>query len=224
MAKFKIGDAWFRTKGAAKRDIKGLLKCYSNVPGNVAEVGASLLMDLLKMHPEAEQKIGVGVASFNVRKNPPYNTPGFWITRIDGSETDFSYLACFNAPTVEQDAKAAFRAEVDAQVFEFRRDTFGSGREVRCSVTGEVLEFAGSHVDHIVPFREILSKFITVDGLDLSTTEVEPTSDGETLNRLVDRDMAKRWFDYHMEHATLRMVTAFANLSLLRRTNQNQTP
>ena len=82
------------------RDIstkKALQKHFSEMLHS-AELGTALdntqaieLLWLLNQHPEAAEKIGVGVAGFFVKINPPYNSRGFGIIRVDSSFTDFSY-------------------------------------------------------------------------------------------------------------------------------------
>ena len=50
------------------------------------------------MHPEAGDKIGPGVDSFSVERAPgrSFGTRCFWVTRSDGTRTEFSYLTCLS--------------------------------------------------------------------------------------------------------------------------------
>lgn len=51
------------------------------------------LLELLKKHPYAGEKVGVGVKHFTV-ENAKGGTRCFYITRIDGSRSDFSFMKC----------------------------------------------------------------------------------------------------------------------------------
>lgn len=55
-----------------------------------------IVMKALKKHPEADQKIGVGVTSIFVQQTIQYrDSYCFHVKRVDGSEEDFSYNYCF---------------------------------------------------------------------------------------------------------------------------------
>ena len=103
------------------------------------------LLDLLALHPEADQKVGVGVDHFDVRQNG--TTVGFWVVRSDQTETDFSFISCLRAPTHEEQVRAAMREAVRDQKFFFRDAEFSAGA-VHCPVTGEALTPETSHVHH----------------------------------------------------------------------------
>lgn len=73
----RYGDEEAIEDRADHDDLIALLECYDSV-----------IVD-------GPSKIGGGVGSFFRRRNTGegYSTPGFWVRRVDGSETDFSYLA-----------------------------------------------------------------------------------------------------------------------------------
>jgi len=212
--KITIGSTEFRTKKAAGDAIREIL--YSYRPGmTVNSENSGFLMDVLRCHPEAEAKIGAGVESFQVQRN--YATVGFWITRIDGSRTDFSFIACLSPPTKRQNVMAALRAEIRDQIALFRRAAFGSESEIKCEVTGEPITESNSHADHIRPFIQLAEEFLDLEGLTVDEVGVIPTADGKLFNALSDRVLAVKWHSYHRMCAELRMVTAAANMGILRR-------
>ena len=87
-----IGHLRFDTKGAAEEFIQGILYRYDiKVP--VTGDDHEFLMDLLKKHPKAIEKIGVGVKHFTIEPSKG-GTRCFYVTRIDGSHDDFSYAKC----------------------------------------------------------------------------------------------------------------------------------
>ena len=211
--KLQLGGHLFSSKAAATEAIRGVLYRYPIGATVTNPDDVALLTDLLARHPKSAAKIGCGVASFQVEQNIP--SRGFWLTRCDGSRTDWSYLSCLTPPSHLQDVYAALRTEVRCQVQAFKLRAFSDG-PVRCAVTGDVVTLDNAHVDHDPPFVDLVARFLVSLGLSIEHIQVEAKADGETERRLVDRELAARWSDYHYASAGLRIVTPFANLSILR--------
>ncbi|WP_244442965.1 DCL family protein [Candidatus Phaeomarinobacter ectocarpi] len=55
---------------------------------------AEHLLNLVASHPNAADKIGVGIESFSVR-TADYGSRCFWVNRTDGSTEKFSFRACY---------------------------------------------------------------------------------------------------------------------------------
>jgi hypothetical protein len=209
-----VGRLFFPTKKVLLEACRDLLSCYE--PGDfvVDTEHAQFLRDLLDRHPERDQKVGCGLEAFFVDVAHPHRTNCFWIRRVDGTTTDFSFVQCVRPPTPEQDARDALRAEVRDQVDAFRRSRFCSSSPVRCEITGAVLSHDTCHVDHESPkFRELVDQFAASEGRALSDFATSPTADGVTTETLVDRALAARWKNFHAERAKLRLVTVEANLT-----------
>ena len=103
---------FFETKLARREHFKRMLAEHPiGVP--IPEPDDGDLRDLIELHPDAAEKIGVGVAYFFVQPNPPYNTRGFQICRSDGTQESFSYQACLNGrPSPLAEVSTAMRLEV----------------------------------------------------------------------------------------------------------------
>jgi hypothetical protein len=87
-----FGDLTFRTKDEARRFLKEMLGRYQ--PGDsVAAKDEQVLRFALARHPDATEKIGVGVAKFEVH-SADYGTKCFWARRVDGTLERFSYASC----------------------------------------------------------------------------------------------------------------------------------
>ena len=85
-----IGSRTFDTKGTAIEFIQGILYRYDlRVP--ITGDDHDCVMDLLRKHPKAAEKIGVGVKHFTIEPAEG-GTRCFYITRVDGSRDDFSFL------------------------------------------------------------------------------------------------------------------------------------
>lgn len=211
----RIGEIEFKTKKAATAAVREILYRYQ--PGDtLTDSDAEFMLGVLCRHPEADEKVGCGVSSIQVEQNGP--TVGFWLTRRDGSRTDFSFVACITPPTKEAEAKAAMRLEIRNQIERYRESVFARRDETRCPIGGDTITKATCHVDHASPtFTELVRGFLTIEGKALRDVAVLPTTDGSTTTIMADRDLAARWSEYHRAHATLRTVSRAANLSTLRR-------
>lgn len=88
----QIGSMHFARKSDATRFFRDMLNRYA--PGDdVSPADTILLRALLERHPEATQKMGVGITGFKVR-SADYNTQCFWVSRSNGSTEKFSFYAC----------------------------------------------------------------------------------------------------------------------------------
>ncbi|WP_126976678.1 DCL family protein [Frigidibacter oleivorans] len=88
-----IGSLHFERKGDAADFFRDMLYKY-DLGDKVTDSDAEILSELVAMHPEAEEKIGCGIASFSVR-SADFGTRCFWVNRTDGSTIKFSFKACF---------------------------------------------------------------------------------------------------------------------------------
>lgn len=218
--KVQIGDHFFASKRDAAEHVRSIL--YGYRPGEtVSSEHAVFLADLLDAHPDRAAKFGPGVMSFQVEWN--MGTPGFWLTRVDGTRTDFSYIKCLTPPTELARVKAAFRTEVRDQVTNFKFRAFEACPSPACPFTGERLSFGRCHVDHDPPFDELLATFAGLNGLELQHVQLGPSVDGGMWIRLADRRLAGLWHAYHRDNAGLRVVSIRANLSILRTRDRRQS-
>jgi len=108
----QLGHHVFETKKSAQEHFKAILNTPQRLPHRLAPTEAADLLSLLQYHPRAADKIGSGVLAFDVDmapRIPGANVPTrcFWVVRVDGSRTDFSYIKC-----LDHAGKAAARAPV----------------------------------------------------------------------------------------------------------------
>ena len=106
MAKYtySFGGRAYPSKKAVKdrcRDLLGLTAPFS-------EEDSSFLADLLALHPEADEKVGCGVVRFYA-DGDGWGKVCFWLERLDGGKTDWSFLACLDPPTHVDEVRAAMR-------------------------------------------------------------------------------------------------------------------
>lgn len=213
-----IGDKIFASKTAADDACKAILHRYPI--GDIVSDGAdhAFLWDVLMLHPRADEKVGVGIVRFEVRRNPKYpSRRSFFLIRTDGSETDFGYGKCLDPPSPEREVDATLRHLVTDQIQDFLRRAFSAQQIVHCAASGVVIAHPNdAHVDHAPPtFFELVARFIVDAGGPSRFTLAR--ADGQIGARLADDALAARWLEFHRQNAKLQVVTIKANLSDLRR-------
>lgn len=87
-----IGGRHFETQKAANLFIQELLNSQP-LKTPISEPDHSFLCALVSRHPHAAKKAGAGIKHFTVEP-AMHGTRCFYITRADGSKTDFSYFKC----------------------------------------------------------------------------------------------------------------------------------
>lgn len=213
----RVGDIVFASKDALKKACQEVLYAYDLGQTVTEPLYDAFLRELLLRHSKTEIKIGVGVASFQIEQGEPRGRC-FWLTRVDGTRTYFSYPACIRGEdlTPEKKATLAFRHEIRDQLIAFKQSVF-TGSDVRCALTGVMVDFYSSHVDHVYPLQRLQQDFLLGEHLSLSQIAVQQWQEGEQQRGgarilFLDRDFATRWSEYHQKHAVLRVTSPEANL------------
>ncbi len=210
-----VGDEIFESKAAVKRRVQPMLKRV----GLLSPEDEKFMRDLLLRHRRAESKIGVGIKAIRTWKVPPYNTIGFYIDRVDGSGTDFSYLQCIEPDTTADWFAAACRTAIVPQVVAAREVAFGNSDVTSCAVTGVRVTRRDHHVDHAPPwtFKVIVDAFIQEYEIDVDAVPLLGRTDNETVKSFAEPEASRLFAEYHQERAELRVVSKHANLSVLRK-------
>jgi Protein of unknown function (DUF3223) len=207
---FTLGKKTFKTKKAAGEEVRRVL--HSTELGKKLEGEEhDLVRALLSLHPQATQKVGVGVIAIYVRDGG-WNSRCFWVRRADGSETDFSYRECFTPSTHQQQVLAAMRRAIFDQVLEFKNQKFSGMVKIRCEASDELIGPDECDVDHFDPtFRQIVDDFFQTTGWNFENIRVRPTADGQLGDELADSPLSELWQAFHNTKAKLRIVTKKIN-------------
>lgn len=216
---YEIAGVTYRTKAALEERIRSIL--YA-VPLGTRLDGENLefMYAVLERHPDADQKIGSGVAGIRVDRPPAYGGRCFFVDRDDGSSTDFSFKECLRPSTKLEQFKAAARNEIADQKIEFKLAFFRENAARRCPDTGELLTLDSAHVDHAgdYPFERILAEFIDTHRVDVDAVELTgKRQDNVAEERFAEPALAAAFARFHQERAKFEVVSRRANLSLRRR-------
>lgn len=220
MHPFTIGGFLFRTKKAAQEEIRRRLALYADTEPFRGE-DEQFFLDLLEHHPQATIKIGCGVKGFSVARNPAYPTRCLYLIRTDGSSTDWNWTECLRPTPHHMKVRRALRALLEPQMLAFKQRFFdGAGGCVCCPITGALLLFTTAHVDHIPPltFERLFQDFVQAEHLDLASVQLSTEGkDNVYQDTLADESLAARWLAFHGDRAKLRVISAHANLSVVKR-------
>lgn len=182
---------------------------YSGLRGPIVNsADLAFLAALFNQHPAADSKLGCGIERIEIRLNR-FNSPGFWIVRRDGSETDISYRVCISGARSHRSlVLSALRHAVVDQVMDFKASAMHAG--ARCALTGQPLD-EKCHVDHTPPFIELAQEFAALHG-GFDAVHIEPSADGMIGRGLADVVLRDQWCEFHRKRATLSLVTPEANI------------
>lgn len=152
--------------------------------GFILESDILFLNDIIKNHPEYELKEGKGILYFFIKKTQ-WNSNGFWIKRIDGSETDFSYNQCLLPRTHLQEVKSACRyAIAEDMILQARR---------------------GYIAHHEIPFIEIFNLWIK--DKDIENLELNDTEDNCVIIKFKDNKISEDFRIFHNSIAKIKEIT-----------------
>jgi hypothetical protein len=218
---FEIGGETFKTKKSLVERIQKILHAYTEGQSlNIPDF--KFMLDVLHLHPSMEQKVGCGVASMQVKKNPIYpSNRGFWLVRTDDTSTDFSFNKCLSPSSRKEKVQRAFRSAIEPYCFSFKQrffDNISDGTTV-CEYTGKHIKFLGSHVDHKPPntFQKLFDDFLTENNLDVNQIETYGAGlDNVIQSEIADIELKNCWIQFHNERAELRVISAEANWSHVR--------
>lgn len=172
-----------------------------------------VLLCLFSSHPRAQQKLQ-DLQHITVHLNTSWGrgTREFVVIDHRGNETPISYRKCINAPDAYLEFVKACRHSIVNQILRFKRDAFTKNMYTRCPLSNAIISTKSSDVDHIIPFRQLVAKFIVHKNWTHKTLDkigyLRPTRGGVQFE---DRKLDQEFQDYHARHARLRVVGSRAN-------------
>lgn len=193
--KIEVGGIIFDDKTSLKQHIQSIV-AETSLGEDVGENHLPFLIALLSRHARAKEKIGSGVKTFRAVKNG-YGNKALHLIRLEGTSVEFSWTKCIVDQPHHAAVKEAFRAIVSEQIIIFKYKTLKENPH--CALTGWPVDSSNCDVDHAHPdtFMELLKQFLG----DVPVESVQVKN-----KKLVDRDMAVRWWGFHKTEAKLRLV------------------
>jgi hypothetical protein len=208
---------------------RAILHAYADGDEIIDAAHHSDLVALLERYDDAitdtPSKIGTGIVRFERRLNvgAGFATPGFWVERADGSWTDFSFPTAISAKPKPQSQEFAdacrgvvasdLRA---AKLRHFKSHGDEQGR-VPCDITGQLITIDEAHLDHAHwPFGTLIAMFREARGWHevIPTGTLTAPQNQQTTTTFADPAIASAFKAFHRRTATLRVISAKANLSM----------
>lgn len=206
-----IGDIQFRTKTAAKDEIRRRIGQYE--AGDTLSLADQVFFEeLFKLHGEYSEKVGAGIKHIQVERDFHRNRC-LYIHRTDGSETDISWVHCVQPASTKTVVSAAFRRAVKERVMTFKSDQLSEG--CHCPILNIPLDYANSHVAYTeYSFDSLLDNFLSQEGVTFESIDlINPNpDDSDQRGILKDPDLKAQWDQYHELNARLTLMSAEANL------------
>jgi 5-methylcytosine-specific restriction endonuclease McrA len=171
---------------------------------------ACIISELLSLHPDASEKLGIGLKHIEVGRSPQKTHNCFYVVRLDGSKDNFSYKNCIEKCSqnrlIEKRRIAAYREAVQQQIIDFRF----SEHNPCCQICGSTDNL---QVDHEINFISLVNDFES--GREYVPTTFENADGTLYSKRFLDCDAEFRsfWQQYHYNHATLRLLCQQCNLT-----------
>lgn len=206
-----VGSLYFENKTQLKKYASKVKDKYQ-IGADVSAEDTPFLKDLIQRHPYPNEKIKCGIAKFRVDLDG-YGNKQFRLVRIDGTETDFSYIRCANGYTrilgIEKFMRAA-RLSINPQIMDYKRQYFYScsedGTTAPCEATGKTMGWHDADIHHVTPFKEIAEKFLDENGIDPDAISYKMGSDNHVGIEFADLFTQTAFQQYHAKHAKLMCV------------------
>ena len=215
------GKSW-TTQTAALEHFKRMLHRYKNGATIDQVEDHDDLLALVERFDQANgddrNKIGAGISHFERRVNSShgYATPGFWLVRIDHTETDFSYVRSVKmAPqSILERYYGACRSAIATSLAatkqrQFDRFSDSEGR-IPCDVSGVLLKASDAQLRHAAPFfSDIIRTYREHKDWSLEDLEklLTPSADAQTDNAFLDEDDSADFRCWHRSKAILHIVS-----------------
>lgn len=215
------GKSW-QTQTAALEHFKMMLARYGD--GDVIDnsLDRNDLLALVKRYDMTElsgqSKLGAGVERFERRLNQGdgYSTSGFWIVRVDGTETDFSYITAVKGQPkpVAQEYYDACRNAVNLALQRKKQEQFDrfaddQGR-LQCDVTGTLVTYGEAQLRHAKPWFRVMVEEFRIERnwqWDQVGQHLTLAKDSQISTQFLDEKIAKAFREYHHMRAILRIVS-----------------
>jgi len=204
----------FPTKKAVATHVRAVVERYLDHV-DLAEEDFSFLQELLTHHPWAAQKMGAGVKRIWIADSGRKNRC-FFLERVDGSRTDFSWLQCLSPKDYRLDFHKACRAVIEPVMNTFRLNFLRNNPRAVCEVLKVPLNLGNSHCDHKAPntFLVLVEDFLREGNLVLNEDLFLLHQDGMIGCCFASASLAAGWLAYHNQRSVLRVISATANLRL----------
>jgi len=213
--KYNIYNVSFSSKKSAEGKAREIL--YKDIIGTYLDKeDFNFMMACFEyFHVDWEQKKGQSGIKNIIRNNDNYRKPCFWIKRYDDSETDISFIiSSIEKKKLYREFSAAMREAVKDQIRDFKKKSFLNNEVLICPINKIEVTLNECHVDHHNPsFDDLVKQFIEINTIKLTNELFPPSEDGRMHYVITDDTITKKFYDFHLSNAILRITSANGNLT-----------
>lgn len=197
----KILDKEFKTKKAFGDYVSNWLKDHRHKTiSDKSSYEYRFLLELLKRHPNAEEKMGYPIDAFFVTKaTSKYDASATYILNSQG-KLDFSWRSCISGKgkSVDANLKSAMRVSIISQIEEFKQSK--PNKCERCIVGEMELE-----VDHYPDFSDLVKEFLKGRRDIPKQFDDHPRLHKATFKKS-DLKFEAEWWVFHKNNASLMLL------------------
>jgi len=221
--KIEINKIIFKNKKEAQEYARQIL--YNGPVGSLLNDSESEFMRayFIYFHSNWKQKFGIGLKEFKrVKDHLTGRYKAFEVIRKDGSKTDISYIASKkNKINKMRDFKKALRDVIYPQILEYKLSILPKiESRVNCQISGISISRWDCHIDHFDPtFEEIVQNFIVMENITNVDQLILQNKDNQYVPKIVDSELADRFYQYHLKVAKLRPLHQIENLKRKKKEN-----
>ena len=205
----QVGTNVFKTKKQLGESVRALLRGHVGETIKEKDPAFGFLLDVIKRHPRAEEKIGYGISSIEVGYNR-LNKKAIEINlnRKDGTKTDISWVRCISGIKMSYEAKliSAMREAIWPQIKSYYDWVSADFAGFICEECEIDLNGDLSHVDHVIPFKDLAKHFLGLYSPPESFDDCEQTNRAKFKKDQNSAQFKKAWIEYHESCAKLRLL------------------
>jgi hypothetical protein len=211
--KYYIGKLEFKTKKECENYTRNIIYNLGCCIINKDHPQFNFFDNLIKNHPNYEDKKGIGINYFYIQPNPfikkYYQT---MIKRLDDSDTDFSWIYCcqFKERTAYNELIRAMRIAIKDDIINYKQKQ----SKLICNFCKNENElYENYHVDHNNPsFQTLKDNFLQ----SIKNTIPSLFDDCKIYNTPIfkdkDKDFKNEWIEYHNKNCNLQILCRDCNL------------
>jgi len=200
-------------------------ECEINVRNRLIEIGITksvrdnsienynFFIDLCKRYPLQNEKLK-NVIDFEVKRNA-LNKKGLALNIInnDGTTTEISWRICVTGKghTPEQLYNMALRQKISPQIQSYREKK-NTDMSI-CSICENSLKDKIVHIDHEIHFAKLVDDFTNLHNITMPIEYEKIPITFERTFTINDEWIGNLFYDYHLEHAKLRVLCEKCNLT-----------
>lgn len=200
----------FSSKTICNKYFSKILK-YNKINSKIDKKYHDDVLFLFTRHPKYKRLSKFGIEFIYVGYDL-YRYRCFFVKLGSGGSDSFSIKKCIDVKDDSDFVKfqQCCRYSIMNQIIKFKFDKRQEDGTFVSDISGDLIHKEDVHVDHIYEFVNMVVDFINENYIDICNIEYDSSIPMTT--RFSDESLSKKFYDYHLNKATLRIVSSKENL------------